>query len=356
MLDLAAIPTDKLRGMAQSAIGQFEGAERTLRAIISRIPGGLDTMRKPARVQQSQGLRRASLATARRAVVLAPNDWRAQSVRDATLARWADQRFVDALPDPLFLCGFPRSSTTMTENVLAAIAGTITSDEEPVLAGAARLATELSGSPSAPDTMAALDGLTDDQLTQIRSEYWKSVCRLVSPEAIRAEMFVDKTPLRFAHVLLLNRIFPRCRVIYVVRDPRDVCRSCFFEDFAVGPSLVEFLTLEATGDTHAEVLVFWLRARTRLTMPWMELRSEDTVADFESHARRVVDFVGRPWSDDVLRFHEKASGRSIRTPNSRTVTERVHTRALGKWARHEKHLGRVIERVRPHLGSLGYEA
>jgi hypothetical protein len=102
-------------------------------------------------------------------------------------------------------------------------------------------------------------------------------------------------------------------------------------------------------------MTFWMRARTRVTMPVLEVRYEDMVADFEAHARRLVEFVGRPWSDDVLRFHEKAAGRAIRTPSFRAVTETVNTRAVGKWARYETHMGPLIERVRPFLDPLGYE-
>jgi Flp pilus assembly protein TadD len=512
MLDLAAIPTDQLRGMAQSAIGQsdFEGAETALREIIRRTPRDLDTMIVLARVQQSQGLRREALATARRAVGLAPKDWRAQSVLAATLgalgqldlaarayrvviaarpddpgqlaalgsllvrlrkteearalatraleldaafgpalnllgeldgttgdeeaaerwlmravtdstqpdarstawhrlgalrerqkrwdeafqchdranrallstpaarhllgvrlydhldhqyqpgceamvARWAAREFTDGPPDPVFLVGFPRSGTTMIENVLAALPGTITSDEEPLLTSAFQMAVRMAGEPRIEGLPAALDGLTPMQIVELRAEYWRSVARLLSPEAAKAKLLVDKAPLRFVQVLVMNLMFPRSRVIFVVRDPRDCCLSCYFQDFVVSPSLVKFLTLETTGDTYAQVMAFWLRARTRLTMPWMEVRYEDMVADFEAHARRLVEFVGRPWSDDVLRFHEKASGRAIRTPSFRAVTERVNTRAVGKWAHYEAHLGPLLERVRPFLDPLGYE-
>jgi len=272
-----------------------------------------------------------------------------------TLARWGAREFKDGPPDPVFLVGFPRSGTTMTENILAAIPGSVTTDEEPVLTPTMQMAIRMCGDPPMSELANALDKLTFEQLVQLRAEYWKTVARLVSPDAWKARLFVDKAPLRFMHALFLNLLFPKCRVVFVVRDPRDCCLSCFFQDFALNGSMVRFLALESTGDTYAEVMTFWMRARTKLTIPWMEVRYEDLVSDFETHARKLVSFIGREWSDDILRFHEKASGRPIRTPSYKAVSEKVNTRAVGKWARYETHLGPLIERVRPFLGPLGYE-
>ena len=274
---------------------------------------------------------------------------------EPTLAKWAAREFTKGPPDPVFLVGFPRSGTTMTENVLGALPGTITTDEEPVLSSTMQLALRMCGNPQFPDTIPALDTLTMSQLEELRAEYWRSVSRLVSPDAPKAPLLVDKAPLRFIHSVFLSLLFPKSRMIFVVRDPRDCCLSCFFQDFAISASLVRFLALETTGDTYAEVMNFWFRARTKIRIPYLEMRYEDLVTDFEPNARKLVEFIGRQWSDDILRFNEKAGGRAIRTPSYRSVTEKVNTRAIGKWSKYESHLGPLIERVRPFLEPLGYE-
>ncbi len=270
------------------------------------------------------------------------------------LERWGDRTFRSGPPDPVFLVGFPRSGTTMMENVLGALPGTLTTDEEPVSSAAFGMAVAMCGNPTPAEFPGALDRLSHEQIAELRAEYWRSMATMVSPDALQAPLVVDKSPLRFLQALLLNLLFPQSRMIFVVRDPRDCCLSCFFQNFVISPSLVRFTTLETTGDMYASSMTFWMRARNRLTMPLLEIRYEDMVADFELHARRLVEFIGREWSDDVLRFHEKASGRAIRTPSYRAVTQKINTRAVGKWAHYEKHLGPLIERVRPFLEPLGY--
>ena len=270
------------------------------------------------------------------------------------LARWAEREFTDGRPDPVFLVGFPRSGTTLTENVLAAIPGAATSDEEPVLNSAMRMAVRMCGSPKPPDLPAALDALTHDQLVELRAEYWRSVAALVSPEAAAAPVFIDKTPLRFIHLLYMHLLFPRSRTIFVMRDPRDSCLSCYFQDFALNPVLARFLTLDTTGETYAEAMMFWIRARSRATIPWMEVRYEDITADLETQARRLLEFLGQPWSDDVLRFQDSAAQRAIRTPSYHAVTRQVTTSAIGKWKHYEKHLAPLRQRIDRLVPELGY--
>ena len=271
------------------------------------------------------------------------------------VARWKDHPVPADRAAPVFLVGFPRSGTTLTEQVLGAIPGTVTTDEEPVLDDMRRAAAAMCEVEDPAAAMEALDQLTDAQILELREIYWRAVDRMIGPDTATARLFIDKQPLRFVYAALLNRVFPDSKIIFVIRDPRDCCLSCFFQDFAPFGPMARSTSLDGIGALYAEVMTFWMRARTILSIPWMEMRYEDMVSDFEPHAKRLVEFVGHPWSDDILEFQKKASRRVIRTPSFRSVTEKVNTRAIGKWARYEKHLGPLIEQVRPFLEPLGYE-
>lgn len=277
---------------------------------------------------------------------------------ESMVERWAARRFEDRLPDPVFLVGFPRSGTTLAESILAAIPGAVTSDEEPVLNGTMRSALAMCaarGAPPTPQTlMGALDGLSDAQVGELRREYWRSVGEMVSPVARRATVFVDKTPLRILHLAYVSLLFPRARIVCMVRDPRDCCLSCYTQDFAINAVLVRFLTQESTGDAYAAVMDFWLRVRGRIPNPLLEVRYEDLARDFEPTARRMVEFLGAAWSEEIGRFQERAAARTIRTPSYRAVTERVSDRAIGRWKRYERHIGPMLERVGPFVEPLGY--
>lgn len=276
--------------------------------------------------------------------------------------RWAEVRFEDGLPSPLLLVGFPRSGTTMTEQALAALPNVRTTDEHPFTNRVYERLVAMLSNVSAEDGagfLEGLDALTPAQLTELRTAYWNEVWKVVGPDARdrtrEGLRIVDKHPLRILDVGLIARLFPHSKVITMIRDPRDCCLSCFFQDLGITEVSARFMRLDTLGDVYATIMGFWVKIRDKVRLEWTEVRYEDLVADFEAQARRLVAFVGEPWTDDVLRFHEKAARRTIATPSYQAVTQKVNTRAVGKWARYESHLGALIERVRPFLETFGYE-
>jgi tetratricopeptide (TPR) repeat protein len=275
---------------------------------------------------------------------------------EAYYRRWAERTFDDGLRDPVFLVGFPRSGTTMTEQVLGALDNVVTTDEHAFTAPVnAKIQSQFGITNESAATLDQLDSLTDEQVSMLRKTYWHDVRRICGEQQVKGKLVVDKYPLRYQEVGLLNLLFPHARIVFVVRDPRDCCLSGYFQHFATNRGMVRFLTLETAGQMYADTVSFWLKIRELTTMPYLEIRYEDLVSDFEPNARRLVEFIGRPWTDAVLEFHTKAGSRAISTPSAEAVTERVNTRAIGKWANYERHLGPLVERVHPFLEVWGYE-
>ncbi len=58
-----------------------------------------------------------------------------------------------------------------------------------------------------------------------RARYWKRVAENgVTPDR---KVFVDKMPLNVIHLGLIARLFPAAKILFALRDPRDVVLSCF---------------------------------------------------------------------------------------------------------------------------------
>ncbi len=79
----------------------------------------------------------------------------------------------------------------------------------------------------------------------------------------------------------------------------------------------------------------------------LEVHYEAVVEDVESEARRLLDFLGLPWHDAVLRFHE--TERPVRTASANQVREPIYRTSAGRWRRHAAQLA-------PLLDALGVEA
>ena len=100
---------------------------------------------------------------------------------------------------------------------------------------------------------------------------------------------------------------------------------------------------------------FWQHWREALPYPWLETRYEDLVARPEPVMRQVLGFLGVRWDERLLRFHERAAEKGVRTPASADVAQPLYQRAVGRWRNYEKHLAPHLGILRPWLRTFGYE-
>ncbi|HHN77612.1 MAG TPA: sulfotransferase family protein [Phycisphaerales bacterium] len=255
-------------------------------------------------------------------------------------------------PAPAFLVGFPRSGTTMTEQILAAHPGVVSSDERPLLNPMGRAL--VANMKNRIDVPAALERLDEKETARLRRVYWDAAAELFDADA-DGRLFVDKLPLNIIDLAMINTIFPDARVIVALRDPRDVCLSCFMQWFVPNPAMIRLLTLESSAAFYREVMSLYLELEDVLSIGLCRVRYEDTVTDLESQARGIIAHLGLDWHDDLLRFQEKAKQRAIRTPSYAAVTEKVHTRAVGRWHNYEAHFQPIRETLAPFVAAFGYE-
>ena len=262
--------------------------------------------------------------------------------------RWGKQPVSDDGPPPVFLVGFPRSGTTMTEQILCSHPHIGTADEKPLLARA------LERLPVQGRIADRLEGLTPAQILDMRAAYRAAVAEAGWPGA-GERVFIDKHPLTIMQLAYINRVFPEARVIVALRDPRDVCLSCFMQEFNPNAGMINFNTLQGTARFYSAVMGLWLKQRDILTLNRLEIRYEDTTLDLEKQARRMLAFLELPWNDDVLSFHRQQKFVPVTTPSYEAITEPVYRRAVGRWKRYAGHLSPVLDTLSPLVKALGYE-
>ena len=80
-------------------------------------------------------------------------------------------------------------------------------------------------------------------------------------------------------------------------------------------------------------------AHWRAVLPashFLEVDYEAVVEDVEAQARRMLDFLGLPWDDAVLRFHE--TERPVRTASANQVRQPIYRSSAGRWRKHAAQL------------------
>lgn len=247
---------------------------------------------------------------------------------------------------PVFFVGFPRSGTTLMEQVLAAHPKVVTTEERSPLSHVVEALRHAHDYPS------VLDELSPQAAADLRADFWADAQALLGP--LEGRLLIDKLPLNLIDLGCAERLLPEARVIVALRDPRDVCLSCFMQFFKLNDPMANFLDLRTTAETYAAVMDLWLRQREVLALPWLEYRYEDLIADFDGTVRRVLDFLGLAWHDDMAGFREKAAKRGIATPSYRQVTGELYNRAIGRWRGYREAMAPVLPILRPYVAAFGY--
>lgn len=263
------------------------------------------------------------------------------------LARWTPLAAVDA--PVVFMVGFPRSGTTLLDQILDAHPDVRVVEEQPVLAGLGA-----SFAPP-PETVAArLAALDEAGAARLRHGLDVRLRRWGGGDL--PPVVVDKMPLNIVYLPLALRLYPRAKVILSLRHPCDCCLSCFMQPIRLNPAMASFTSMEGTTALYARVMGLWQQVAEHLSPDHEVVRYEDLIGDVEGTARRVLDFLGLAWNDAVVDHAGHARSRGlIRTPSFRQVSEPIYTRARGRWEKYRPQMEPYLERLRPFITGFGYD-
>jgi tetratricopeptide (TPR) repeat protein len=244
-----------------------------------------------------------------------------------------------------FLLGYPRSGTTLVENILASVEGVEALEEKPTLIRAAQSFLEGEGGLA---QFAALDGKA---LQPFVESYWAQVKYYgVDPAG---KVFVDMDPLKGIMLPLIARLFPGAKIIMMRRDPRDVVWSCFRTNFALSAAAMEFTTLESTAHHYDALMQMMERCFAVLPLSVHELRYDALVHDFDVTTQTLCHFLGLEWSPDMRRFDKTAQRRGVSTASAAQVRRGLYD-GTRQWERYKKQMEPVLPILAPWVERFGF--
>lgn len=238
---------------------------------------------------------------------------------------------------PVFICGMPRTGTTLVDRILSSHSALTSAGELTDLALCLKRLTQTkSNLVLDPET---LDASAGSDLTQLGERYMLSVRDSLGLTG----RFTDKMPLNILLAPVILAALPEARVICLRRHPADTVLSNYRQMFATSFSYYNYAyTLE---DTARYFVQFDRMVRHfEAVLPperFTVVHYERVVADLETEARRLLDFCGLPFEEQCLAFHENAA--PVATASSAQVREPLYTTALGRWKRYEAGLKPALD-------------
>jgi tetratricopeptide (TPR) repeat protein len=242
---------------------------------------------------------------------------------------------------PIFIVGFLRSGTTLTEQILAS---------HPDVHGAGELSFvgELLPNlgiqtPLHCEFPESISLLPDAQLLHAGEAYVARIKAL----APRARRITDKMPQNYALLGLIHLILPRAKIVHVRRNPVDCCLSCYATNFTRG----QYFTYDLRELGHYYLAYLELMEHWRQILPadsMFEVYYENLVDSPESQVRKLLEYCNLPWDERCLAFHE--TKRAVRTASMTQVRQPMYRSSVERWRRYEKYLGPLLEALGPAVG------
>ncbi len=229
----------------------------------------------------------------------------------------------------IFIVGMMRSGTSMTEQMIAQLPDVTPGGEMNAIARAPVPFEPIPnpwGGRALPLTKMVYNQRVINEMTKSAAAMYNEVAKEGS--------ITDKQPYNIFYVPLITRLFPGAKIIHCCRDAQDTCLSNFTQTFArPHPQTHNLYHLGRYHKTYQRMMQSW---HDLPEVNMLDIQYEDMVSDPEPQSKRVCEFLNKPWTEDILNFHE--SSRNVRTASREQVRKPIYTSSIKKHERYGDHL------------------
>lgn len=261
---------------------------------------------------------------------------------------WPKLQAPKANQSPVFIVGFPRSGTTLLEQMLDAHPALQSMDENPFFN---RLNDKLWHHD--PEIINNLGALQQRDCDELRKAYLVMVSEKI--ERRWDAQLVDKNPLNMLWLPIINRLFPDSKFILALRHPCDVILSCYMQNFRSSVLASAGSSLARLAAAYVQAMEHWLED-VRVFQPNVYLsRYEDLVTHFPQQTQHLAEFLGLEDASPMMKFDQRARDKGyIATPSYSQVIVPVNTKGLNRWHRYRREFEPVLPILEPMLTRWGY--
>tara|TARA_R110000744_G_scaffold50867_2_gene109783 strand:+ start:2080 stop:3618 length:1539 start_codon:yes stop_codon:yes gene_type:complete len=229
----------------------------------------------------------------------------------------------------IFVVGMMRSGTSMTEQMLAQIPTVTPGGEMNAIARAPIRFESLpnpTGGRALPVTRLIYNQRVINEMAKGAAVFYNEVAN----EGI----ITDKQPYNTFYVPLITRLFPGAKIIHCCRDAQDTCLSNFTQTFArPHPQTNDLYWIGRYHKTYQRMMQAWHDIEE---IDMLDVHYEDMVSDPETQSKRVCQYLGKEWTEDILNFHN--SDRTVRTASRDQVRKPIYKSSVKKYEHYTAHL------------------
>ena len=221
---------------------------------------------------------------------------------------------------PIFICGLPRSGTTLAEQIISSHSDVVGGDELFELAKATQTVLQHTKPKEAFPFWA--DELKPHDWRQIGNEYLS----LTQPINTR-KRFTDKMLLNYKAIGLMQLALPEAKIVYCERPAMDLLIGCYKQILGQG----NMYTYDLDEMSDMIIAQYHLMNHWRALFPnkIFTLNYLQLINDQEKTTRALLEFLELDWQEDCLNFH--SNERTIHTISSEQVRQPINRNSIGSW-------------------------
>jgi len=229
----------------------------------------------------------------------------------------------------IFIAGMPRSGTTLVEQILASHSAVEALGESGVIGQTAQSLAQQFPRIGYPDCLVPII----EQNIKVNTSLDK-----LTPSLGKA-FVTEKSITNFLHLGLVRLLYPKAKIIYVKRDPRDTCLSCYFSNFPPSHSYTsELATLARFHNAFNKLMSHWQEV---LGASIYTIQYEDLVTDQEKQTESLLDFCKLSHDPNCLDYHRTA--RIVRSASNWQVRQPMYTSSIGRWKKYKAQLVELLD-------------
>ena len=234
--------------------------------------------------------------------------------------------------DPIFIVGMNRSGSTLVEQILASHPSIEGTEELVYIGNLANLFADgrRAGLEASPFVTALCKASPESLDTIGRAYMWKVGNKRHSSRPY----FIDKMPRNWMYLPMILLALPNARIIDVRRHPMDCCWSNFRQLFADSGEFS--YDLKELGNYYRDYVRMMQHLDVVLPKRIHRVFYEQLVSDPEGEVRRMLDYIGVPFDQSSLRFHNNP--RAVKTSSSEQVRKPISDEGIDQWRSYDRWL------------------
>ena len=232
----------------------------------------------------------------------------------------------------IFICGMPRSGTTLTEQIIASHSKVYGAGELVYLQQVLKK-NFVNNAKFNKQHIIENQSLPKNLVFSEYLEYFK-------PYNIFEDIITDKAPQNFRWIGFIKLFFPNSKVIHCHRNPKDNCLSLFKNSFA--SSMMNWSNkpedIANYYNLYSQIMSFW---KSKIPDFIHDVEYEKLVQDKEKEIKKILSFCELEWDEKCLN-PDKNSKTPIKTASVSQARQPIYKSSLNSNVNYKKHLEKMF--------------